>query len=537
MKSNRWLPYFLFFTLGLAACTGSPSPTTVQSATPEATRQAATSPTSQAPLPTVMAAVRPVTQAPSATATASSLPTSTVSDTPTASPSPTFTATPTQTPEPTSKLGTGVESPPPSPSPEPATLQPAVLVKTPKPAARPAQENTQPSSASDPGTAQQRSLSNNTSTFALDLYHELGAKKENLVYSPYSISLAAAMAYAGARGETERQMASTFHFPLPQDRLHPAFKALIDELASRGLDTTRPATEATPFQLTIANAVWGQDGYGLLPGYLDVLNRYYDAGLGLLDFANTPEQARNTINDWCREKTEGRIKELLRPGAVHSATRLVLTNAIYFKAAWREPFNADRTANERFHLLDGRTVQVPMMKQTTKHEYVVGDGYQAVVLPYVGGEISMLIIVPDSGRFLAFDDRLVAGQLDTLLAQKSWGLVNLTIPKFTVHTHYSLKQALSTLGMPLAFDLRADFSGITGHRELFIQDVVHQAFVSIDERGTEAAAATGMPMPPGMTKTPPVPVEIRIDRPFVFFIRDVKTGTILFVGRVLDPSS
>jgi serpin B len=223
--------------------------------------------------------------------------------------------------------------------------------------------------------AQQRSVADSISTFALDLYQELRAKEENLAYSPYSISLAAAMAYSGARGETERQMASTFHFPLPQDRLHPAFKALIEEFAMRGLEATRPATEATPFQLTIANAAWGQDGYDLLPGYLDVLNRYYDAELGLLDFADAPEESRSAINDWCREKTEGRIKELLGPRAVDPATRLVLTNAIYFKAAWREPFNPDRTTNERFHLLDGRTVQMPMMKQSTKYEYVVGDGY------------------------------------------------------------------------------------------------------------------------------------------------------------------
>jgi serpin B len=461
------------------------------------------------------------------------LPTATVTATPTAPPGPTFTATPTQTPELTNKVDSEGK---PSLTSEAATNQSKKPVKIAQPAANSSQAATQPGSAPEPGMTQRGSLANSTSTFALDLYQQLRAKKENLAYSPYSISLAAAMAYAGARGETERQMASTFHFPLPQDPLHAAFGALHHELAMRGRKPAQPASEATPFRLNIANAVWGQDGYDLLPGYLDLLNRYYGAGLGLLDFATAPEASRNIINDWCREETEGRIPKLLRPGTVNSATRLVLTNAIYFNAAWRQPFDPDRTTSEAFHLLDGRSILVPMMKQKAKHDYVLGQGFQAVILPYAGGEISMWVVVPDSGRFNVFEDSLVASQVDAIVAQKSWGLVNLTMPKFEVDTYYSLKETLSILGMPLAFDLRANFSGITGHRKLFIQDVVHQAFVSINEKGTEAAAATGIAIAPGMPRTPPVPVEIRIDRPFVFFIRDVETGTILFVGRVLDPS-
>ncbi|MBL7065094.1 MAG: serpin family protein [Anaerolineae bacterium] len=377
-------------------------------------------------------------------------------------------------------------------------------------------------------------LVNGNSAFAFDLYQVLREDEENdnLFYSPYSISLALAMTYAGARSDTEQQMAETLHFILPQDRLHPAFNGLDIELARRGEGAEGKDGEG--FRLNIVNALWGQDEYGFLSEYLNVLAENYGAGLRLLDFRNAPEKSRVTINDWVSDQTEDRIEDLIPQGVIDELTRLVLTNAIYFNAAWAEPFEPDQTDDGTFHLLDGGQVTVPMMEQMESFGYAEGEGYQAVELPYDGWELSMVVLLPDTGEFEAFEGSLDAERVDGIVKDLVHGQVALTMPKFEFESGFSLVETLAAMGMPDAFTGAADFSGITGDRDLFIGEVIHKAFVSVDEAGTEAAAATAVVMP--ASAPPEEPVEVTVDRPFIFLIRDIETGAILFVGRVLDPS-
>lgn len=374
------------------------------------------------------------------------------------------------------------------------------------------------------------------SKFAFDLYRYLrqGKGDDNLFYSPYSISLALAMTYAGARGETERQMAETLHFTLPQERLHPTFNSLDLELASRGEGAEGKDGEG--FRLNIANAIWGQEGYEFLPEFLDTLAENYGAGLRLLDFAGDAEAARITINDWVSEQTEGRIEDLLPQGVIDALTRLVLTNAIYFNAAWANPFEEAITADGTFHLLDGGEATASMMRQTESFGYTEGEGYQAAELPYDGRELSMVILLPEAGEFEPFDDSLDAGRVNGILKDLAYRQVALTMPKFEFESDLSLAETLAAMGMPDAFTGAADFSGMTSARDLFISNVIHKAFVSVDEAGTEAAAATAVIMK-GLSAAVEEPVEVTVDHPFIFLIRDIETGTILFVGRVTNPGT
>lgn len=370
------------------------------------------------------------------------------------------------------------------------------------------------------------------SAFAFDLYRALRGQEGNLLYSPYSVSLALAATYAGARGQTEAQMAKTLRFPLPQERLHPAYNALDLELAGRG--SGAKGQDGKGFRLRIANSVWGQTGYQFLPQYLDTLAKNYGAGLRLTDFANAPEPARVAINDWVKEQTEGKIVDLLPQGTIKNLTRLVLANAVYFNAAWREPFQVAATKPGPFHLLDGKQVSVPLMNQSQSLRYVLGQGYQAVALPYDGGEVEMLVLVPDAGAFPAFEGALSGERLAEIVKSLQPRQVELSLPKFNLKSEFGLGDTLASLGMPDALNpAQADFSGMNGKRDLYVQAVVHKAVVTVDERGTEAAAATGVVV--GVTSAPANPVTLTVDRPFVFLIRDVKTGTVLFLGRVLNP--
>ena len=371
------------------------------------------------------------------------------------------------------------------------------------------------------------------SAFAFDLYQALRGEEGNLFYSPYSISVALAMTYAGARSETEQQMADTLKFLLSQEDLHPAFNGLDIELDKRGEGAEGKDDEG--FRLNIVNAIWGQKDYAFLDAYLDVLAENYGAGLRLLDFINETEKSRVTINDWVSDQTEGRIEDLIPSGMITMLTRLVLTNAIYFNAAWEYPFEEDATYNGPFYLLDGSENTVPMMRQTESFKYVEGDGYQAVELPYDGRELSMVILLPDEGQFEAFEGSLDAALVNAIIEDLGSHEVNLTMPRFEFESEFGLKQALAAMGMPIAFTDAADFSGMTGVRDLHIAEVIHKAFVSVDEAGTEAAAATAVIME--LTAMPEGPVEVTLDHPFIFMIRDIETGTILFVGRVMDPGA
>jgi len=384
----------------------------------------------------------------------------------------------------------------------------------------------------DVNPSEQALLVEGNSAFAFKLYQELKEKGGNLFYSPYSISLALAMTYAGARGETAQQMADTLQFILEQDKLHPAFNWLDAELASRSEGAQGKDGEG--FRLNIVNAIWGQKDYEFLPTFLDVLAENYGAGLRILDFINETEQSRVAINKWVSDQTEGRIEDLIPQGAIDALTRLVLTNAIYFNAAWENPFDEDITADGPFYLLDGGQVSVPMMKQTEWFGYTEGEGYQAVELPYDGNELSMVILLPEAGNFQAFEEGLQAQQVCDIISCLQFTGVALTMPRFEFESEFSLKDTLARMGMPIAFSpYEADFSGMTGKPELFISNVVHKAFVAVDEAGTEAAAATAVIV--SLSAAPPPPIEVTIDRPFIFLIRDIETGAILFVGRVLNP--
>ena len=383
----------------------------------------------------------------------------------------------------------------------------------------------------DPG--EQALLIEGNSAFAFDLYQALREQEGNLFYSPHSISVALAMTYAGARGETAEQMADTLQFLLDQERLHPAFNWLDAELASRGEGAQGKDDEG--FRLNIVNAIWGQKDYGFLTTFLDVLAENYGAGLRILDFMNETEKSRLAVNEWVSEQTEERIKDLIPEGVITSLTRLVLTNAIYFNAAWEYPFDEDVTADGPFYLLDGGQVIVSMMKQTEVFGYTEGDGYQAVELQYDGGELSMIVLLPEAGNFQVFEEGLQADKASDIISGLQPTGVALTMPKFEFDSEFSLTDTLAGMGMPIAFSGTADFSGMTGSPYLFISEVIHKAFVSLDEAGTEAAAATAVIM--DESETPGEPIEVTIDRPFIFLIRDIETGTILFVGRVMNPGA
>ena len=385
----------------------------------------------------------------------------------------------------------------------------------------------------DVSASEQALLVEGNSAFAFELYQALREGDGNLFYSPYSISLALAMTYAGARNETAQQMAATLHFLLEQNRLHPAFNWLDAELATRGVGAK--GKDGKGFRLNIVNAIWGQKDYEFLTDFLDILAENYGAGLRILDFINETEQSRVAINKWVSDQTEGRIKDLIPQGAIGALTRLVLTNAIYFNAAWEYPFDEDITADGPFYLLDGGQVIVPMMEQTESFGYTEGEGYQAVELQYDGNELSMVILLPEAGNFEAFEEGLQAQQVCDIISGLQLTEVALTMPKFEFDSEFSLKDTLAGMGMPIAFSSSADFSGMTGNRELSISDVVHKAFVAVDEAGTEAAAATAVIMK--LTAVPEPPVEVTIDRPFIFLIRDIETGAILFVGRVMNPGA
>lgn len=366
------------------------------------------------------------------------------------------------------------------------------------------------------------------SAFAFDLYQQLKSQEGNLFYSPYSISMALAMTYAGARDGTEAEMAETLHFEQPQSVLHPTINALDTTLNSYGQGED-------DFQLNVANAIWGQEGYEFLPEFLDLLAEQYGAGLRTLDFGQDPEGAAEIINNWVSEQTEGKIEDLISPGLLNAMVRLVLTNAIYFNGAWTFQFEEEATQDEPFTLLDGSTVTVPMMSQTESFLYAEGDGYQALAMPYLGAPVSMLFVLPADGQFEQMEEMFSAELLDEITGDLATRPVELSVPKFTFESEFNLSQTLADMGMPSAFGGEADFSGMTGGRDLFISDVVHKAFVDVNEEGTEAAAATAVIMLESAAPPMEDVVVMKLDRPFLFLIRDENTGTILFAGRVLNP--
>ncbi len=384
-----------------------------------------------------------------------------------------------------------------------------------------------------PGSDLEQLVGGNTA-FAFDLYQAVRSQPGNLVYSPYSISLAFAMAYGGAAGETARQMAEVLQYSLPPAQFHPAFNALDLALADRP-NQAADVPEKERFQLSIANSTWAQQDWPFLTTYLDLLALNYGAGMHLVDFKNTPEAARQQVNNWVSDKTNKRIQDILPKGSVEPRTRLVLANAIFFKAYWQDEFAAGFTSPGSFTLMDGTTVEVPMMQKhlDEMYAYAAGDGWQAISLPYKGGLAEMVILLPELGKFNTFESSLTAEKYQAAVSAMKSQPVILSLPKFKFETELGLKDALIGMGMRDAFTENvADLSGMDGGHLLFISDAFHKAFIAVDEKGTEAAAATAILAAPASL---PSGAEMQIDHPFFFFIRDVPSGTVLFMGRVLDP--
>ena len=375
-------------------------------------------------------------------------------------------------------------------------------------------------------------LTSGNVAFAVALYHALEGSGDNLFFSPHSISIALAMTYAGARGETAAQLAETLHFTLPQERLHPAFNALDQSLQPQEPSDSNP----TPFTLNIANSLWGEQSYTFLEEFLDLLAQNYGAGLQLVDFKHAPEETRQAINAWVSENTEEKIQNLIPQGILTPDTRLVLANAIYFYAGWLHTFDERLTENAPFTLLDGQETSVPLMHLTKPEQlnYARGDNYQAVELPYAGYQTSMLLIVPEGGKFPALEEQLSAEQLAAIIEKLKYQSVNLALPKFGYESTLNLTETLMKMGMPIAMSGEADFSGMDGQGNLAIGAVLHKACVDVDEKGTEAAAATAVAMT--VTSMPGESLSLTVDRPFIYLIRDTETGEILFLGRVVDPS-
>ncbi|UCG61567.1 MAG: serpin family protein [Candidatus Zixiibacteriota bacterium] len=370
------------------------------------------------------------------------------------------------------------------------------------------------------------------SRFAVDLYRQIADNPGNLFFSPYSISTALAMTYAGARGETEQEMADVLYFGEDQNILHSSLSTIQNEL--NDIQTQGQV------ELSVANLLWCAKEYPFLDSYLESNRKFYDADFRVVDFAGAPEQARLAINAWVEEKTKQKIKDLIGPGGINSLTRLVLCNAIYFKGNWQSMFDKDDTQDDDFHVSSATTIKAPMMKQKSTCRYYDFGDLSAVELPYEGERLSMMIFVPKEVDGLAnlestltFDN--LSSWTGTLEAQRP-AEVTVIMPRFRTTRGLKLKNILSGMGMPGAFlPNAADFSGMTGTRDLFIGAVVHKAFVDVNEEGTEAAAATGV-IAMTTSVTQPPKLIFRADHPFLFLIRENQTGSIVFMGRIVNPT-
>jgi serpin B len=380
-------------------------------------------------------------------------------------------------------------------------------------------------------TAKSFSLDHND--FACALYQQLLRQPGNLFLSPYSIRTALGMTYAGAKGETATQMSKALRFATQDETPHAAFARFAQKLDAAGGE----------YEMVVANSLWGQEGIPLQREFVDLIGLYYGGGLKVVDFRQNAEAAREAINQWVEDKTKEKIQELIPSGALNAETRLVLVNAVYFKGTWFAPFPKADTREQPFHVEGGRTVQAPLMYQKTEVRYLHADHFQVVDLDYQGGDLSMLVLLPDKRDGLRdLETELTGRLLRDCIANMSETEVEVFLPRFRMTWGaFDLKPEMIALGMPLAFTrFSADFSGINGveppHEDsLFIGNVFHKAFVDVNEEGTEAAAATGMGLTMAMS-LPPKPPVFRADHPFLFAIYDRRSETILFLGRMADPT-
>ncbi len=385
-----------------------------------------------------------------------------------------------------------------------------------------------------PTSQQLQALAEGNHALTLDLYRETASDDGNYMISTLSIRTAFAMVYAGARNTTADEMVSVLRFDPDQARLHEAMNALDLALQSRQLEADQ-ANGLDPLELRQANAFWGRVGFPWRPSYLDVLAVNYGAAVRPLDFAAAPEPSRMIINDWVEQQTNDRIQDLLPDGSIGTDTVAVLTNAVYFKAPWVTPFDPFFTRTGTFNRVDGTAADVDYMTQLENLPYASGPSWQAVELPYRGGELSMVLLIPDPGAFATFDAALTAEQVTSAVENLQVTQVDLTLPKFEFETDFILSAALKSLGMTAAFSGGADLTGMVEGGGLKIDEAYHKTFVAVDEYGTEAAAATAVVIV--KTSAPTPEVTLTLDRPFYFLIRDRQTDVWLFFGRVMDPSA
>ncbi len=363
--------------------------------------------------------------------------------------------------------------------------------------------------------------------FCFELYQQLREQEGNLFFSPYSISTALAMTYGGARGEAEAEMAAVLHLAGEQDAVHGAFSHLQTQLNA--------IQDKGKVQLSIANSLWAQESYPFLDTFLDLTKSRYGAGVRFVDFVGNTEAARVEINTWVEEQTKEKIKDLIKQGMLEPSTVLVLCNAIYFKGDWLNQFKKERTRDADFFVTSEKSIQVPMMNESIIVKFRRFDAFSAIELPYTGNELSMVIFLPEQQDGLAaFEEQLkqetVMAWLDDLSNTRP-SEVSISLPRFKTTCEFELSSVLAKMGMSHAFS-DADFSGMTGQKDLFISKVVHKAFVDVNEEGTEAAAATAVIMDKSFSR----PLAFRADHPFVFLIRDNATGSMLFAGRIVDPT-
>jgi len=379
-------------------------------------------------------------------------------------------------------------------------------------------------------------IGNNTD-FSIELFRNLSGNSEfqnkNIVFSPFSISLTTAMLSAGAMNNTLDEINRAMHFNTDQLIVHNAFNNLDLAYASRAGTYSRVDNSTGELQLNITNALWGQTDYSFETAFLDTLAVNYGAGMNLVDFKTDPELARTEINQWVSTQTKDKITDAMPQGSVSVDTRLVLTNTIYLKADWLKPFSIPSTKDGDFVTLDGSTITTPFMNQDASFSYLQAGGVTAVELPFVGESLSMLILMPDAGSFETYESTFDKTELESVISNLQNSRIKLSLPKFNFETDLPLKAELMALGIKDAFSAtNADLSGIDGTKNLFVFSAVHKAFITVEESGVEAGAFTGFGV--NLTSLPP---SITIDKSFLFVIRDTTNGSILFFGRVLDPSS
>jgi len=368
---------------------------------------------------------------------------------------------------------------------------------------------------------------NSNNQFAFDLYLRLKDDPEhvesNIFFSPYSISVALAMTYEGAKGETAEEIQSVFHFPEDENIRQPSFAKIYNQINK--VDKK--------YELHTANALWAQKDYKFLEEYINTIEKYYVGKVTNVDFIKATEDARITINKWVEEQTNNKIKDLIPAGVLNALTRLVLTNAIYFKGLWIKQFDKKETTEEDFKVSPEKTVKVDMMSIAGEEfNYHENEELQILELLYEGEDLSMLIILPKENDLKSLEDSFSLKKISELRNSLHEQQVNVYIPKFKFETKYFMVKTLKEMGMPTAFSMDADFSGMDGTKDLFIANVIHQAFIDVNEEGTEAAAATGVVM----ELKAAMPTVFRADHPFLFMIQERESGNILFLGRVIDPS-